>query len=88
MLAQPNADTPGRALGIASVANLRDVGGYAAHEGAVVETKLLYRSNQLSKITPGDLKKIAALSLKNEYDLRTGQNSLRERYLIRQVQAK
>ena len=35
--------------------------------------KLLYRSNQLSKISPGDLKKIAALGLKNEYDLRTAE---------------
>lgn len=75
------ADTPspsrlehghaGQSAGVASVANLRDVGGYRTRDGLVVRTKLLYRSNQLSRISPDDLKKIAALGLKNDYDLRT-----------------
>ncbi len=69
--AQPAGHRPGQSLGIASVANLRDVGGYVTRDGAVVQTKLLYRSNQLSKISPEDLGKIAALGLRNEYDLRT-----------------
>ena len=61
----------GQSVGVASVANLRDVGGYRTRDGLVVRTKLLYRSNQLSRISPDDLKKIAALGLKNDYDLRT-----------------
>jgi len=61
----------GQSVGLASVANLRDVGGYRTRDGLVVRTKLLYRSNQLSRISPDDLKKIAALGLKNDYDLRT-----------------
>ena len=73
MVAQPNKDTTGQSLEIVSVANLRDVGGSTTCDGAVVRMKLLYRSNQLSKISPGDLKKIAALGLKNEYDLRTAE---------------
>ena len=53
------------------VANLRDVGGYRTRDGLVVRAKPLYCSNQLSRISPDDLKKIAALGLKNDYDLRT-----------------
>lgn len=68
---EPKKDTPGKSLGIASVTNLRDVGGYKTRDGLIVRTKLLYRSNQLSKVSPDDLKKIAALGLKNDYDLRT-----------------
>lgn len=71
--AQPKENIPGRSLGVASVANLRDVGGYMTRDGLVVRQKLLYRSNQLTKISSGDLKKIAALGLKNIYDLRTAE---------------
>jgi len=71
--AQPREGAPGCSLGIASVANLRDVGGYMTRDGLVVRRKLLYRSSQLSEVSPGDLEKIAALGLKNNYDLRTAQ---------------
>jgi protein-tyrosine phosphatase len=69
--AQAKKGSPGQSLGIASVANLRDLGGYATRDGLVVRKGLLYRSNQLSKISPDDMKKIAALGLRCEYDLRT-----------------
>ena len=72
-MAQPKEDTPGCSLGIASVPNLRDLGGYLTRNGLVVRRKLLYRSSQLTKISPGDLEKIAALGLKNIYDLRTAE---------------
>ncbi len=71
--AQLKEDTPGRSLGVASVPNLRDVGGYLTREGLVVRQKLLYRSSQLTKISSGDLEKIAALGLKKIYDLRTAE---------------
>jgi protein-tyrosine phosphatase len=73
LAAQPKQDPPGQNLGIPSVANLRDIGGYTTRDGAIVRTKLLYRSNQLSRISPNDMKRIAALGLKNEYDLRTAE---------------
>ncbi|RNJ46271.1 hypothetical protein B5V01_11080 [Mesorhizobium erdmanii] len=62
---------PGQSLGIATVPNLRDLGGYKAANGMMTRMGILYRSNQLSRIDKGDLAKIAALGLKNEYDLRT-----------------
>jgi protein-tyrosine phosphatase len=71
--AQPTGNPPGCSLGFASVPNLRDVGGYMTRDGLVVRQKLLYRSSQLTKVSPGDLEKIAALGLKNIYDLRTAE---------------
>ena len=62
---------PGLSLGIASVPNLRDLGGYATRDGATVVRGLVYRSNQLAPISPGDMKKFAELGFKNDYDLRT-----------------
>ena len=51
--------------------NLRDLGGYQTTTGATVSYGLVYRSNQLSPISAEDMKKFAALGLKNDYDLRT-----------------
>jgi protein-tyrosine phosphatase len=64
---------PGQSLGIASVPNLRDLGGYKTSDGATVARGLVYRSNQLSKINPGDMEKLANLKLKTAYDLRTAE---------------
>jgi protein-tyrosine phosphatase len=62
---------PGTGLGIPSVVNLRDVGGYITSNGSVVRRGVAYRSNQLNPVAPADIQKIAALGLKNDYDLRT-----------------
>jgi protein-tyrosine phosphatase len=64
---------PGTSLGITSVPNLRDAGGYATPDGSVVRRGLAYRSNQLNPISPDDMKKIADLGLKNDFDLRTAE---------------
>lgn len=69
--AAPQQGGPGTSLGIASVPNLRDLGGYKTADGATVRNGLVYRSNQLSGITPEDMKKIADLKLRNAFDLRT-----------------
>ena len=61
----------GLSLGISSVPNLRDLGGYETTDGATVVHGLVYRSNQLAPISPEDMKKFAELGLKNDYDLRT-----------------
>jgi len=61
----------GRNVGIASIPNLRDLGGYTTSDGKTVATGRVYRSNQLSNIPPDDMQKLAALHLKNAYDLRT-----------------
>jgi protein-tyrosine phosphatase len=53
------------------VPNLRDAGGYATADGSAVRRGIAYRSNQLNPISPDDMKKIVALGLKNDLDLRT-----------------
>ena len=62
---------PGETLGIASVVNLRDLGGYTTSDGATVARGLIYRSNQLSEIPEVEMEKLAALGLEVDYDLRT-----------------
>jgi protein-tyrosine phosphatase len=62
---------PGQTLGIASVPNLRDLGGYKTEDGKTVKRGLVYRANQLYHVGPEDMQKIAALGLKNSLDLRT-----------------
>lgn len=69
--ASSSSSEPGQSLGIASVPNLRDLGGYKTNDGATVVHGLVYRSNQLAPISPEDMKKFAELGLKNDYDLRT-----------------
>jgi len=64
---------PGTSLGIESVPNLRDAGGYTTADGSIVRRGIAYRSNQLNPISPDDMKKIAALGLKNDFDLRTAE---------------
>lgn len=74
LAAQATADAaagPGRSLGIASVPNLRDLGGYATADGKTVATGLVYRSNQLSGVSREDMAKLSALGLRESLDLRT-----------------
>jgi protein-tyrosine phosphatase len=58
-------------LAIASLPNLRDVGGYATAGGSLVRTGLVYRSSELSPIGPDGMRELAALGLKYAFDLRT-----------------
>lgn len=62
---------PGQTLGIASIPNLRDLGGYKTSDGATIARGLIYRSNMLSGISESDMLKLAKLKLKNDFDLRT-----------------
>ncbi len=66
-----NEQEPGQSLGIASISNLRDMGGYKTADGATVARGLVYRSNQLYNISEGDMLLLAELNLKNDFDLRT-----------------
>ena len=65
--------TPGRSLGIASVPNLRDLGGYETSDGATVTRGLVHRSDQLNGISPNDMSLMADPDLKVDYDLRTAE---------------
>lgn len=69
--ARPKASPAGRSLGLASVPNLRDLGGYRTEDGRVVLSGKVYRSNQLSGLRPEDREALRALDLRRVYDLRT-----------------
>jgi protein-tyrosine phosphatase len=68
----PAAQSPAhRALGLEGAPNFRDIGGYATTNGHHVRWGEVYRSNELSKLTPADADKVAALALVSVIDLRT-----------------
>jgi len=52
---------PGQRIGIASVPNLRDIGGYAAASGGRVRIGQLYRSTELNHLHGEDLDAFSAL---------------------------
>jgi protein-tyrosine phosphatase len=56
---------------IASLPNLRDVGGYRTRDGHRVRTGLLYRSGALDSLAPADAAAFSALGLRTIYDLRS-----------------
>lgn len=63
----------GQSLGIASVPNLRDLGGYTTSDGRIIVSGRVYRSNQLSRIPLRDMEMMATLRLERAYDLRTAE---------------
>ncbi len=65
-----NEPEPGQSLGIVSIPNLRDLGGYKTANGATFARGLVYRSNELYNISTNDMLLLAKLNLKNDYDLR------------------
>ncbi len=60
----------GKALGLSAAPNLRDLGGYKTRDGRTVVRGLLYRSDRLA-LNADDVRKLAALGLTHDFDLRT-----------------
>ncbi len=60
-----------RSLHLASAPNFRDAGGYRTADGKWVRMGLLYRSDQLDRLTPADLDTLHADGLHLVCDLRT-----------------
>lgn len=65
------AQTPGASLGFESLPNLRDLGGYKTKDSLTIRRGVLYRSSQLYRVSEADKKKLDALKLKYDFDLRT-----------------
>lgn len=59
-----------RVLPLAGVSNFRDLGGYRTAEGRYVQWGKLYRSPELSDLTPDDLHYLDSLHLRQICDLR------------------
>ena len=60
-----------RSLHLATAPNLRDIGGYRTIDGRWVKMGLVYRSDQLDRLSDKDLAAIATLSPSLVVDLRT-----------------
>jgi protein-tyrosine phosphatase len=60
-----------RSLHLATAPNFRDAGGYRTSDGRWVRTGMLYRSDQLDRLSDADLATIARLSPAMVVDLRT-----------------
>ena len=63
---------PGSLIPMASVANLRDLGGWPTTGGGRVRFGLLYRSTELSRLSGDDEAALARLGVRTVFDLRTG----------------
>lgn len=63
--------SPGAVISLASVANLRDLGGWHTRDGRVVRHGLLFRSAELDKLADDDLEAFERLGIRTIYDLRT-----------------
>ncbi|WP_027500231.1 tyrosine-protein phosphatase [Rhodococcus sp. UNC363MFTsu5.1] len=61
----------GASIPIASVPNLRDIGGYPTADGATVRTGVVYRSTDLGRVADGDVAALEALAITTVFDLRT-----------------
>jgi protein-tyrosine phosphatase len=61
----------GEPIAVASLPNLRDIGGWSVRDGRVVRRGLVYRSVALNHLTDGDAAAVEALGVRTVYDLRT-----------------
>jgi protein-tyrosine phosphatase len=66
-----NAVAAGEPIPVASVPNLRDIGGWPVRDGRSVRRGLVYRSVALHWLADGDMPAVEALALRTVYDLRT-----------------
>jgi protein-tyrosine phosphatase len=63
--------TAGEAIPVASLPNLRDVGGWPTRDGLTVRRGVVYRSVALNHLADDDLAAVEELGLRTVYDLRT-----------------
>jgi protein-tyrosine phosphatase len=62
---------PGAHIVVATLLNLRDLGGWATADGGRIRHGVLYRSTALNRLAGGDVALVAALGLHTVFDLRT-----------------
>jgi protein-tyrosine phosphatase len=61
---------PERRLRLDGAHNLRDIGGYATHDGNCTRWRALYRADSLHRLTPADQRQLLDLGVRTVIDLR------------------
>ena len=69
-MADTNSDQQSRVVQLTGAANFRDFGGYANSDGRQVKLGMLYRSDELTRLTQEDVPKMNSLGLNRIIDLR------------------
>ena len=67
---------PGQLIELASLPNLRDVGGWPTVDGRVVRRGMVFRSTALHSLSDDDTARLRALRITTIYDLRTARERL------------
>jgi len=67
----PDENEPGAPITIASVSNLRDLGGWAVRGGGCVRRGQVFRSAALADVDEAGVEALTALGLRTVFDLRT-----------------
>lgn len=62
---------PGASIALATLPNLRDVGGWSTVDGRRVRTGVLFRSTALDRLSPDDSESLVALGIRCIVDFRT-----------------
>ena len=62
---------PGESIAVATLPNLRDLGGWVGADGRTVRRGLVYRSTDLSRLDQTGRRQIAELGVRTVYDLRS-----------------
>lgn len=73
-----DADVAERLLPLQGGVNFRDMGGYATHDGRRTKWRHLFRSGQLSRLTPADEAHLADIGIHSVIDFRTAAEQERE----------
>ena len=76
-VAPSNGSAHARALCLEGAPNFRDIGGYTTADGRHVRWGEVYRSSELSKLTPADAARIESLHVATVVDLRTDEERAR-----------
>lgn len=64
-------ETRAQDFALKGVANFRDIGGYSTGSGHKIKSGVIFRSGELSGLTPSDQQTLAGLNIRYEVDLRT-----------------